>query len=354
MHRPQEKQAAMADESRGEGRHEGEAPLGEAAIIAGYMAPLAAGFPGALGLKDDCAFLTPPPGETIVLKTDAVAEGIHFLPTDDPFDIGWKALAVNVSDLAAKGARPLVYLMALSFPQMPGREWLAKFSAGLASAQDNFGIHLAGGDTDKRPGPITVTISVLGSVPAGRIVQRAGARNGDALLVSGTLGDAALGLRIAQDQALISRLSLTMEEAAHLIDRYRHPAPRLGLRAALLEHAHASMDLSDGLAKDLGRMCDASGLGAEVEIARLPLSGPARKALTADPSLLTSIIAGGDDYEVLATAAPDQVEAFVEAAGAGGVAVTQIGRLQAGRGARFLAADGNMLDLARTGWDHFG
>jgi thiamine-monophosphate kinase len=348
------KRSAMADESRGEGNAGGGGPFGEAAIIAGYMAPLAAGFAGALGLKDDCAFLTPPPGQTLVLKTDAVAEGIHFLASDDPFDIGWKALAVNVSDLAAKGARPIVYLMSLSFPRMPTGDWLARFTAGLASAQSGFGIHLAGGDTDKRPGPITVTISVVGAVPAGRIVQRAGARDGDRLLVSGTLGDAALGLMIEQNPALIAQWGLKLEEAAHLIDRYRHPAPRLGLRSALLEHAHAAMDLSDGLAKDLGRMCEASGLRAEVEIARLPLSGPARKALAADPSLLAAIISGGDDYEVLATASPDLVAGFTTVAAEGGIAVTDIGRMQSGDAVRFIDAGGKEVTLSRTGWDHFG
>ncbi len=344
----------MTDSSRSEGAASGEAPLGEAAIIAGFLAPLAAGFPGAMGLTDDCAFLTPAPGEEIVLKTDAVAEGIHFRSTDDPADIGWKALAVAVSDLAAKGARPLVYLMALSFPQMPARDWLAGLSAGLSQAQTRFGLHLAGGDTDKRPGPVTVTITVLGAVPTGRRVVRAAARPGDTILVSGTLGDSALGLKLLQEPALASEWGLTTQEAAHLAGRYLRPEPRIGLRAAILDEARAAMDLSDGLAKDLGRLCLASGVAGIIDVDRLPLSSAARKAVVADPELLAAVFAGGDDYEILATVAPESADLFIAAAASAGIAVTVIGHIGDGSGVRFLATDGSELALSATGWDHFG
>lgn len=326
---------------------------GEAAIIQAYMAPLAAGFAGALGLEDDCAILAPPPGEEIVLKTDAVAEGVHFLADDDPADIGWKALAVNVSDLAAKGARPLVYLMSLSFADAPRAAWLSRFVAGLGEAQAAFAIHLAGGDTDRRPGPLSITIAALGAVPAGGMVRRATAQAGDRLFVSGTLGDAALGLKLARDPTLAAGWRVGQEGARDLIGRYRRPCPRLGLRAGLLAHARAAMDLSDGLAKDLGRMCQASGVSGQIAIQRLPLSPEVRQALAADPEIVQAIVAGGDDYEVLAAVPPDQAAAYQATAAAAGVAVTEIGAIGEGAGVAIMRPDGRLLTLPRTGWDHF-
>ena len=161
---------------------------GEESLIQEFLAPLAAGYPGAFGLTDDCAAFTPTAGCDLVVKTDPVAADIHFFPDDAPEDIGWKALAVNVSDLAAKAATPRAYLMALSFPEAPNRDWMQRFAAGLSQAQQAFGMHLIGGDTDRRPGPVTVSITVFGEVPAGRMVRRGTAKAGDLICVSGTLG----------------------------------------------------------------------------------------------------------------------------------------------------------------------
>ncbi len=172
---------------------------GEEALIQTYFAPLAAGLPGAHGLLDDCASLPPRPGEDLIVTTDAIAAGVHFFPDDGPGDIAWKALAVNVSDLVAKGAKPAAYVMALAFPEQPAPAWLKAFSDGLAEAQQAFGILLAGGDTDKRPGPLAINITAFGYVPAGRMVPRATAKAGDAIFVSGTLGDSTLGLRLRQN-----------------------------------------------------------------------------------------------------------------------------------------------------------
>src|SRR6478752_7271363 len=213
---------------------------GEEAIIR-YLAPLAR--------------FAPKPGTELVLKTDPVAEGVHFLADDAPEDIAWKALAVNVSDLAAKAARPLGYLMALSFPDAPTADWLARFAAGLQAAQDSFGCHLLGGDTDRRPGPLTITISIIGEVEVGRMVRRGTARSGETLFVSGSLGDAALGLALRKNSRLADLWGLPPAEAEHLRRRYLRPQPRLGLGPALREHASAAMDVSDGLAKDLARIC---------------------------------------------------------------------------------------------------
>ncbi len=326
--------------------------VGEEAIIA-LLAPLAQGAPGAFGLKDDCALITPAPGTELVLKTDPVAEGVHFLPGDAAEDIAWKALAVNVSDLAAKAARPLGYLMALSFPQAPTTGWLTRFAAGLAAAQARFGCHLLGGDTDRRPGPLSISITIIGEVETGGMVRRGTARAGDAVFVSGTLGDAALGLALRNDATLASTWGLSPSEAEHLRRRYLRPEPRLALAPALRAYASAAMDISDGLAKDLARMCAASGCAARVRFAHLPLSPAAAKAVAADPALRRHIVAAGDDYEVLATVPAARAAAFQADARAAGVPVAQIGAISAGTGVVIEGPGGEALQLDRTGWDHF-
>lgn len=326
---------------------------GEDELIATTFAPLAFGFAGALGLKDDCAVLSPPPGEDLVLTTDAVAAGVHFFADDAPDDIAWKALAVNVSDLTAKGARPVAYLMSLSFPERPERAWLDAFAAGLAEAQTAFGIALAGGDTDRRPGPLSVTVTAIGRVPQGRMVRRATARAGDLLFVSGTLGDSALGLLLRQGAAQAGALGLDDAGGRALLRRYLRPEPRLSLAPHLLSFAAAAMDISDGLVKDCGRLARAAGLGARLDAGRVPLSAPARTALGHRPDLLETVLTGGDDYEVLAAVPPNQAEAFRDAAAESGVAVTEIGRLSAGQGVTVMGPDGAVLELRGAGWDHF-
>jgi len=332
---------------------------GEETIIQDYLAPLAAGYPGALGLKDDCATITPTPGCDLVVKTDPVAGGIHFLEDDPPEDIGWKALAVNVSDLAAKAAVPRAYLMALSFPEPPTRSWMARFAKGLGEAQAAFGMHLIGGDTDQRPGPITVSITVMGEVPTGKMVRRATGCAGDALLVTGSLGQAALGLALLKDRRLGEAWVVASRDVENAVSRYRRPQPRLALRQALLDHAGAAMDLSDGLAKDLGRMCRASGCGAVVSVDQVPLDPVATAAVARDPARWTDVLGAGDDYEVLIAVAPDRVAAFISAASTAGRAasdpfeVTRIGTLTASAEVSFIDTSGNPMMLARTGWDHF-
>ncbi|MEZ5851224.1 MAG: thiamine-phosphate kinase [Hyphomicrobiaceae bacterium] len=332
---------------------------GEEAIIQEYLAPLAAGFPGAFGLRDDCAAITPAPGHDIVVKTDPVAAGIHFFADDAPEDIGWKALAVNVSDLAAKAAVPRAYLMALSFPDAPTRDWMARFAAGLAQAQSTFGMHLIGGDTDRRPGPITISITVFGETPTGRMIRRGAARPGDHVYVTGTLGAAAMGLalRTSPERAMAWRITQAAAEASRA--RYLRPQPRLALRDALRAHATAAMDISDGLAKDLGRMSRASGCGAEIELARVPMDQTGAHAVAHDPDRWCDIVAAGDDYELLIAVAPGSAQAF-EAAGlaAGRMAspafgLTRIGAFTRDPAVTFRMASGRPLDLSRTGWDHF-
>jgi thiamine-monophosphate kinase len=327
---------------------------GEEAIIA-LLAPLAAGFPGAFGLADDCALLTPEPGTELVLKTDPIAEGVHFLAGDAPEDIGWKALAVNVSDLAAKGARPLAYLLALSFPEAPAREWLSRLVDGLGEAQARFGCHLIGGDTDRRPGPVTLTVTIVGAVPQGKMVRRATAKAGDTLFVSGSIGDAALGLSLLETPDAAAAWGLSQAEADGLLARYRRPEPRLALAAALRQYASAAMDVSDGLVKDLDRMLRASGAAGRLDAASVPFSAAARKVVARAPERLARSITGGDDYEVLASVPRAKGAAFAAAAAAAGVPVRRIGEVLPGPPAlAVVGADGTPLQLpATSGWDHF-
>ena len=331
-----------------------QAMHGEEAIIA-LLAPLTQGCAGAFGLKDDCALLTPAPGTELVLKTDPVAEGVHFLPGDAPQDIAWKALAVNVSDLAAKGAAPLGYLMALSFPTAPTVGWMTGFVEGLRAAQARFGCHLMGGDTDRRPGPLTISITIIGSVPRGKMVPRTTAQAGDALFVSGTIGDAGLGLALSRKTGLKTAWGLSEAEADYLRRRYRRPEPRLALATALRHYASAAMDVSDGLVKDLERLLRASGVAGHLVAADVPVSDAARKAVAGRAQGLTELITAGDDYEVLATVPQDKAAAFIAAASAAGSPVALIGKILAGPPALAVTgADGQPLVLPeRTGWDHF-
>lgn len=328
--------------------------MGEDEIVRTFFAPLAADFPGALGLKDDCAVLTPPAGADLVLTTDAVAAGVHFLADDAAGDIAWKALAVNVSDLTAKGARPLAYLLSLAFPEAPTRAWLDGFATGLREAQSAFGIVLAGGDTDRRPGvPLSATVTAIGAVPQGRMVRRATARAGDLLFLSGTIGDAALGLLLRHDLGRAAAMGLDAAGARSLVSRYLRPQPRLALAPHLLAFASAAMDVSDGLVKDCARLARAAGLAASLDGARLPFSPAARTALGREPELFEAAVTGGDDYEVLAAVPPERAEAFRAAAAASGVPVAEIGRFAQGAGVVLTGPDGRPVEIGTAGWEHF-
>jgi thiamine-monophosphate kinase len=327
--------------------------VSEADIIDNYLRPLSAGFAGAFGLVDDCAAIAVPAGEELVMSMDAVAAGVHFFADDDAADIAWKALAVNVSDLAAKGAKPTAYLMSLAFPEAPRHSWLEGFARGLAEAQAQFGIALAGGDTDRRPGPLAITITAMGTTAAGRNLLRSDAHAGDVLFVSGTLGDAALGLQLRRDPAQAAAWGLSADRAAGLVTAYLRPQPRLGLGPALRRYASAAMDISDGLAKDLGRLCRASSVGTAIAVPALPLSAAAAAVVRADAQHWTTIIGGGDDYEVLAAVPSTLAADFRAEAAAGGVKVTEIGVLDDGHDVLFAAGDGRPMVITAPGWDHF-
>ena len=326
--------------------------LGEIALIADYLAPLAA-HPGAFGLKDDAALLTGLPPAGLVVTADGLVAGVHFFEDDDPGDAAYKALAVNVSDLAAKAARPLAYTMTLALGEAPTEEWARRFTAGLARAQDKFGIALIGGDTVTARGAWWISITAFGEASARGLVPRGGARAGDALYVSGTLGDAALGLKLRLNGGAFGP-HLLPAQREFLLARYLYPEPRLALAQALASEASAAMDISDGLALDLSRMCQASQVSAEVSAEAIPLSEAARVLAANDAGAMQTILTGGDDYEILAAVPPERASAFEAASLAAGVPVARIGAVIAGAGApRFRAADGSELELPAKGFEHF-
>jgi thiamine-monophosphate kinase len=326
---------------------------GEERLIAKYFAPLAK-HAGALGLLDDAATLTPPGGSDLVLTKDALVAGVHFIPDDPPGMIARKALRVNLSDLAAKGAAPGGFLLALALPDGVTDGWLSEFAEGLGGDVEAYACPLFGGDTVKTPGPLTISVTAFGFVPQGKMVQRRGAKPGDRIIVTGTIGDAALGLKLRQDDGSALRWKLDTVLVEHLVGRYLLPQPRSAVAKLLLTHASAAMDVSDGLAGDLAKLCRVSGVSAEVEVARVPLSDAARAAAAAQPALMETILTGGDDYEVLCTIPAAQSGDFIAAVQSAGVTATQIGEVRAGEGAaRFVGPDGRPLSLSRTSFSHF-
>jgi thiamine-monophosphate kinase len=329
------------------------AASGEDRLIARFFRPLAK-HPGAFGLTDDAAVLTPPDGFDVVLKADAIVGGVHFFEDDPAGSVAQKALRVNLSDLAAKGAKPAGFLLSLVFPNTITEQWLEDFAAGLGRDADTYECPLLGGDTDRTPGPVTISISAFGTLPRGSMVRRSGARAGDSLVVTGTIGDAALGLLLRRDVGAAQRWTLTQEEREHLASRYLLPQPRTAVAEALRRHASAAMDVSDGLAGDLAKLCQASAVAAEVDAARVPLSGAARKAVAAEPALIEPVLTGGDDYEIVATVAPGKLDAFRAEAVQAGVTVTEIGRIVAGSGeTRFTDRDGRRLAFKHASYSHF-
>ena len=321
-------------------------------LVARFFRPLATAA-GALGLVDDCAALVPPPGRELILKTDAIAAGVHFF-ADDPWDlVARKALRVNVSDLAAKGAEPLGWMLTLALPADWREDDLARLAQGFAEDQAAFGLSLLGGDTIRSPDGLVLSITVMGTAPVGTMVRRAAARPGDRLFVSGTLGDAALGLLLRTDPARAAAWGLDAAGRDHLLRRYLLPEPRLPLAPALRAHARAAMDLSDGLGLDLTRMCRASGVGAHVDLAALPLSASARTALAAEPGLIDRVVSGGDDYEILAAVAPERAADFEAAARTAGVPVAAIGRIEADTAVRLVESGGAEASIPLGGFRHF-
>jgi thiamine-monophosphate kinase len=326
-------------------RPPGADSAGEFGRIDRYLKPLAAGFPGALGLTDDAAVFSIPADWELVITTDALVAGVHFLPDDPPADIAAKLLRVNLSDLAAMAADPLAYSLVTSLPADIGDDWLAAFAAGLAEDQRRYGIHLMGGDSVSTPGPITLSVTTFGLVPKGQALRRGTAGADDLVFVSGTIGDAALGLRVLQGK-------LNAADPDPLIERYRRPQPRLSLVPTLRRFATAGLDVSDGLVADLAHLCEVSMLAATIHADRVPLSDAVRAAVALDPGLLATALTGGDDYEIVFTVRSEDCEALL----ASGADVTEIGHVMPDGVAgtvTVLDSTGTPMPLAARGWTHF-
>jgi thiamine-monophosphate kinase len=322
---------------------------GEFAWIEKYFAPLARAYPGALGLTDDAALIEVPPGKRLVVTTDALVGSVHFRGDEPPDLIARKSLRVNLSDLAAMGAEPLGYTLATVLPHGVEEGWISGFAAGLAADQAEFGVVLLGGDTTATPGPLTVSITAFGLVPADRALLRRGARPGDRVVVSGTIGDAALGLDVLHDRLA----GLPPSASAFLVERYRLPRPRLALGRHLRDLASAGLDISDGLVADLGHIADRSGVGMRLLAERVPLSPAARAAVDRDPSWWRRVLSGGDDYELALTISPENSSKLAAIAQASAVALTEIGEVVAGSGVRVEDAAGRDVTPPRGGYAHF-
>jgi thiamine-monophosphate kinase len=324
---------------------------GEDSLIARYFKPIATD-PGALGLDDDAAALKAR-GEDIVVTTDAIVEGVHFLPDDPPDTIARKALRVNLSDIAAKGATPAGFVLTLALRSVD-EAWLAAFAGGLGEDAKALDCPLLGGDTVSTPGPLMVSITAFGRVPEGRMVHRSGARAGDRVMVTGTIGDAALGLDILTGGPVAAALTGDPAAKEMLVSRYRVPQPRNALAQAVRDHASAAMDVSDGLAGDLTKLCAASGVSADVDAPIVPTSVAAASLLAKGVVGIETLISGGDDYEILCTVPEAQLAAFTQQAGRAGIAVTAIGIVTRERGApRFLDAQGIEIRLRHLSYSHF-
>ncbi|KAF1035178.1 MAG: Thiamine-monophosphate kinase [Herbaspirillum frisingense] len=318
--------------------------LSEFELIARYFSrPPAPDSRTALGVGDDCALMTPAPGMQLAISSDMLVSGRHFFPDADPLALGHKCLAVNLSDLAAMGAKPIAFTLALALPQADP-EWLAPFSQGMLALADRHGCELIGGDTTK--GPLTISITIFGEVPPQQALRRDAARAGDDIWVSGSLGDARLALASYRNE-----LALSDTELLQAAPRMHEPTPRVELGIALRGIAHAAIDVSDGLAGDLGHILDRSRLGATLNVDALP---PGNVLQQREPALRRRFtLSGGDDYELCFTAPARLREAVEKAARTAGVEVTRVGSIEAAPGLRLVDADGAALQADPDSFDHF-
>ncbi|WP_068083065.1 thiamine-phosphate kinase [Polycladidibacter stylochi] len=302
------------------------AALGEFSFIKKYLAPLAQST-GAAGLEDDAATLSPRNGYDLVISKDMLASQVHFFADDAPEDIAAKVLRVNVSDIIAKGAKPLGYFMGLGLPVTADDAFMGRFVDGLKRDMLRYGLDLLGGDTIKTgTGQLVISISMFGEVPTGRVVRRTTAQAGALLYVTGNIGDSALGLCLRRDDNARAQWQVDKSDIDYLLGRYLRPEPRIEAHEIIREYALASMDISDGLVADLGHMCQTSEVGAQVELSRIPLSHAGQRVVKLCPDAVETVVTGGDDYEVLMAVLPENASEFETAMRQCGVRVTQIGK----------------------------
>lgn len=323
---------------------------GEDDLIARYFRPIATA-PGALGLIDDAATLQAG-ADDIVVTTDAIVEGVHFLSSDPPETVARKALRVNLSDLAAKGAAPAGFLLTLALREV-NEAWLAPFAQALGDDVTQFACPLLGGDTVSTPGPLMISITAFGRVPAQQMIRRSTARPGDRIVVTGTIGDAAMGLDLLKGGAVASALAGDADAREALIHRYRVPQPRVALAQAVRDHASAAMDVSDGLMGDLAKLCAASAVSASIEAVSIPFSDPVRRLLEQRRVGIEAVVSGGDDYEILCTMSENRLESFQVAADSAGVPVAVIGSIEEGSTGVRLFDGMRQIALSRLSYSHF-
>ena len=297
-----------------------------------------------LGVGDDCALVDVSNGMDLAVSVDTMVSGTHFFPDVDPETLGHKALAVNLSDMAAMGAMPYWAMLALTLPKVD-HDWLAAFARGFFDLAEDFNVSLIGGDTTR--GPLTLTVTIMGEVPAGAALRRSGAKVGNDVWVSGTIGDAALAVAHRH-----GRVALDEADYREVVMRLYEPVPRVALGQALRGMATAAIDVSDGLLADLGHICKLSGVGATVELASIPLSAIGAKHVASDAGR-TAIVAGGDDYELCFTAHPNSRESIQDLERMLDVPLTRIGQVKRGKGVSLLGADGKAVKIDGRGYDHF-
>lgn len=322
--------------------------MDEFEIIEKFFSPLAAGLPGAYGLKDDGAVLSPPNGQDIVIVSDTLNEAVHFLADDPPDLIARKALRVNLSDLLAMGAKPFIYQLNLVLPDHWNESWLSSFARGLAKDQKRYGILLSGGDTTSVKGAGSVSITALGLVPKGKALRRSGARAGDYLYVTGEIGEAYLGLNCLKGNLE----NITGQE--RFIEKYRLPQPRVAMVEILHKYAHAAIDISDGFVADLEHLCRASSVSAVCKLEEIPFSDAAEQLMKEGRVSAEQLLTGGDDYELLIAVPPEQDKVFREEAQEKGVLPVHIAVLgpQADSPVEILDDTGTKLFFEKTGWKH--
>jgi thiamine-monophosphate kinase len=285
----------------------------------------------------------------LVLKCDSLIESVHFFRDDPPATLARKALRRALSDLAAKGAEPCAYLLALALPSWPDLAWLEAFAGGLAADQAEFGLSLVGGETDATPGPVTITVTAIGHVPQGALIRRNGARTGDVVFVTGTVGDAGAGLSLLKDGVRAPN----DEARDFLLSRYRVPVPRLALGRGLRGLATAAIDVSDGLMADLGHIVETSSVRIEIEAGRVPLSAALREFRGDGQETAIRAACAGDDYEIAFTASASATEAILDVARRTLTPVAVIGSVVSGSGAAMLDGTGQEISIGRKGYTHF-
>lgn len=326
-------------------------------IIQKYFAPLSAEAPGAFALLDDAATLPPLDGEDWVTTLDTLVEGVHFFASDHPVNLAIKALGVNLSDLAAKGAIPKAYMLSLALPKQDHTEqekWLKGFATGLKATQEKHHCHLIGGDTVASPGPLAISVTAFGAVPKNGMLTRSGAKPGDAVILTGTIGDSFLGLTLRQNEALAKDWGIDGEECDYLKWRYLNPQPRTPLASALQENASAAIDISDGFIGDFHKLCEASSVGGRIDGAKILLSDSARTLVANDPTYFEKLLTGGDDYEILAAVPPENLSTLIDEAQNAGIQISKIGDLvPQDEGIVITGLDGRELKPVKQSYAHF-